>query len=92
MISFSPLTASELRSDLCSRLVAPDMCARAAASASTAPRSSTSFSAAVRKCSMAAGGTESRNLQQTQHQKIRLGVKLIYQWAKLNVSIFYPKP
>lgn len=39
------LTASELSRDLCSRLVAPEIWARAAASASTAPLSSISFSA-----------------------------------------------
>lgn len=56
------LTASELSSDLCSRLVAPDIWASAAASASTAPLSSISLSADSLKYPMAATGTESRNL------------------------------
>lgn len=58
----SKLTASELSSDLCSRLVAPEIWARAAASASTAPRSSISFSADALKYPIAVTGTESRNL------------------------------
>lgn len=56
------LTASELSSDLCSRFVAPEIWARAAASASTAPLSSISFSADALKYPIAATGTESRNL------------------------------
>lgn len=59
------LTASELSSDLCSRVLAPEMWARAAANASTAPLSSMSFSAEARKYPTASTGTESRNLDET---------------------------
>ena len=43
------LTASEFMSDLCSRLVAPEMWAKAAAKASTAPLFSMRASADSRK-------------------------------------------
>lgn len=58
----TPITACELIKERWSTDVAPDMWARAAARASTAPFSSISFSADCLKWLMAVGGTESKSL------------------------------
>lgn len=81
------LTESELSSDLCSRLFAPDIWASAAANASTAPFSSISFSADFLKYSMAATGTESRNLNRRRKGIRTMVLVAVQNWNSLMILL-----